>query len=277
MRNRVYSVVNSVLLPLLLVCAALFAGCSEKPITERLHGTWRFDYKATKTFRGEPYTADHIGLEKMLNATTIAIDTQEQTFATKTGQRDDTIEGFRLVSEGKNRIIVQLGGGSDSLELRADGALLYCPILGGTEKCMVFFKKSDNPKDIGELTIAPKAPKTNASAKTEKEAAKPQNTEDPLALTLAPFLVQLNDTDRKRYIKISFELALTSQTAKATINANMPHVRDGVITLLGGKSFAELSTMQGKIALKDAVRAAINTATHEQTVKEAYITDMILQ
>jgi len=76
---------------------------------------------------------------------------------------------------------------------------------------------------------------------------------------LDEFIINLADTDRARYIKVSLALDVTdAKTADRIKKESLPRVRDAIIMTLAKQYFQVLSTNPGKQALKRQLVAAVN-------------------
>ena len=152
-------------IPLIFMVTLSLVACSERPVIERIHGTWRFDRKATWEFKhpGTKYDKEEDGAASFIGDTVIAIDTKKQVFSIKFDrkfEKTDAIQSYIVISEDKYKVNLKLDDTIESFEIRKNGTLLLCPPIGSMQKCMAYMKKSSNPKDIGALKIeAPKRPR----------------------------------------------------------------------------------------------------------------------
>ncbi len=94
---------------------------------------------------------------------------------------------------------------------------------------------------------------------------------------LPSFLVNLSDPLGKRFIKLNISLEMTSAEAIQEVSANMPRIRDAVIMLLSSKTFSDLSTLEGKMLLKNEILGRINQVLGGSKVATLSFTDFIIQ
>jgi flagellar FliL protein len=94
---------------------------------------------------------------------------------------------------------------------------------------------------------------------------------------LETFIVNIQDGDRDRYLKLSTELELTSSGAGSEISARMPQIKDIVISLLGSKSFQEVRTIEGKNLLREQLMVRINALLQTGKVKRVFFTEFVVQ
>lgn len=116
-----------------------------------------------------------------------------------------------------------------------------------------------------------------------KKAPPPETTEhapvvaQPVMHQMDPFLVNLADPGGKRYLKVTMQLSMESATALNDLQNRTVVVRDGVIMMLSGKTFDDISSPAGKMALKREIMARINKSLTQGQVKEIYFTEFLVQ
>jgi len=104
--------------------------------------------------------------------------------------------------------------------------------------------------------------------------AEPQNT---ALVSLPTFVVNLADPLGRRYLKLSMDVELLNKGAAEKIKKNESKVRDAVILLLSSKTFADLSSMESKLALKDEIVSRLNQIVGGSMVLRVYFTEMVVQ
>ncbi len=120
---------------------------------------------------------------------------------------------------------------------------------------------------------------TPEEAVEQAKAAKAKEDKEPLTvLALEPFIVNLADPSGKRYLKLSLTIDCKSEDTKTLLEGKMPIIRNDLLLLLTSKSFADISSMDGKIRLRNEVLLKINAAlggTGE--VHAVYFTEFVVQ
>ncbi len=94
---------------------------------------------------------------------------------------------------------------------------------------------------------------------------------------LEPFIVNLADTSKIRYLKITIKLELIRAKNSDDLNARLPQIRDTLLLLLSSKEFASIRTVEGKMELRDEVLQRVNAIFRNNKVKMAYFTDFVTQ
>jgi len=97
---------------------------------------------------------------------------------------------------------------------------------------------------------------------------------------LEEFVINLADTDRARYVKVTLALEVTDDKTAEHINKKMlPRVRDAIIMAMSKQCFRVINTAEGKVALKHELVAAINRALPKVggKVTDILFTSLVMQ
>jgi flagellar FliL protein len=121
-----------------------------------------------------------------------------------------------------------------------------------------------------EDTKEPQISKTNA--KKNKDEAK-------IVFPLDSFIVNLSDRAGlgKRYLKITLAVEVRDEEKKKRVEGYTAELRDTILLLLSSQSFKEISTMEGKLELKQALLSRINHALGGGVVQRLYFTEFVVQ
>ena len=117
---------------------------------------------------------------------------------------------------------------------------------GGKQKATVE-KKKDIPQDIGPI------------------------------YSLSDFIVNLNEPLGRRYLKAKVELELDGNSVKVEIDKRLPQLRDGILTLLSGKTYSDISDLTGKFQLRAEILSLLNGYLTTGKIKNVYFTEFIVQ
>jgi flagellar FliL protein len=129
------------------------------------------------------------------------------------------------------------------------------------------------------LTTA-KHPGTPAA--TEAKAAPPP-AGPPLFLGLdPPFVVNFDADQAVRFLQIAVQLETRDPATIELLKTNDPIVRNDLLLLFGNQKYAQLSTREGKEALRgqalEAVRKVLAAAGgHPERLEAAYFTSFVMQ
>jgi flagellar FliL protein len=113
-------------------------------------------------------------------------------------------------------------------------------------------------------------PATEGHGKTEA-------AEVGVVIPLDSFVVNLADTEASRYLKLTLHLELGPTAKKEEIEKHTAQIRDAIITLLGSKTYAEIADVKGKVKLRGELLLRLNDILGEESVRQAYYTEFIVQ
>lgn len=136
---------------------------------------------------------------------------------------------------------------------------------GGYGGWTVFIKGKDQEKKQ-------ETPVSKSASTTKKDEAK-------IVFPLESFVVNLTDKTGlgKRYLKVMVALEVQDEDRKKIVEAHMAELRDTSLLLLSSQSFGEISTMEGKLELKQALLSRINQTLGGVVVRKLYFTEFVVQ
>ncbi len=94
---------------------------------------------------------------------------------------------------------------------------------------------------------------------------------------LESFIVNILDQGEVRYLKAAITLEADTPEAATEITQRMPQIKDAVLLLIGNKTFAELSDLQGRLQLRAELLNRVNSLLLVGKVKRIYFTDFVVQ
>ena len=112
-----------------------------------------------------------------------------------------------------------------------------------------------------------------SSPKVERASELPRSTGK--VVPLPKFVVNLADPAGKRMLKLGMEVEANADITKE-IQTNDAKIRDAVITLLAGKSFAEVQSPEGKVLLRAEVAARLNQILGAPKIVRVYFTEFVV-
>lgn len=116
----------------------------------------------------------------------------------------------------------------------------------------------------------------NPAAVEEIPVEEEENVIGPL-YTLDTMIVNLADNGGKRYLRVTMALELSDPEAVTTIESRLPQIRDAVLMILPTKNYDNVSTTNGKIALRTEVMEKINSLITKGRVNNIYFTEFVVQ
>ncbi len=124
------------------------------------------------------------------------------------------------------------------------------------------------------------APPAAASAEGDEAAAEGEKKEESFIgalFELDPMVVNLEQSKGKRYLKVKMSFELNKKSVEEEIKARLPQLRDAILLMLSSKSFKDVSTVEGKLALRDALLTRVNGLLTTGFVKRIYFEEFVVQ
>ncbi len=100
---------------------------------------------------------------------------------------------------------------------------------------------------------------------------------------LDTMIVNLADQGGKRYLRVTMEMELKVADEVEPpefveeIEMRLPQLRDTILMILPSKQYADISTTQGKIALRDEIIAQLNGYLKKGQINTIYFTEFVVQ
>jgi flagellar FliL protein len=95
--------------------------------------------------------------------------------------------------------------------------------------------------------------------------------------SLETFIVNLAGKGGNRYLKVTMDLELGNPELEAEITKRLPQVRDSILMILPTKRFEDISTVQGKTALREQLKEAINGFLAKGKITNIYFKEFVVQ
>ncbi len=151
---------------------------------------------------------------------------------------------------------------------------------GGFFGYKFFFGKKASVEEAGEAKKGEEKKgevKKGEEKKGEAKKGEEKKGEATIIFPLDPFIVNLADPTGNRYLKVRVSLELTGPDQQQEIERRLPQVRDGILLLLSSKTFADISSMEGKLTLRTEILHRINQALSKSKVVTIYFTEFVVQ
>jgi flagellar FliL protein len=95
--------------------------------------------------------------------------------------------------------------------------------------------------------------------------------------SLDTFIVNLADKGGTRYLRVTMDLELDNSELEDELNKRLPQVRDSLLMILPSKRFEDISTVQGKTALRDEMLEALNGYLGQGKITNIYFKEFVVQ
>lgn len=96
-------------------------------------------------------------------------------------------------------------------------------------------------------------------------------------MPLEPFLVNLADREARRYLKLKVELEVDQEKTAGELKKSLPLIRDALILLFSNKTYADISTAEGKGQLKKEILQRLSALPGGRKVTNVYFTEFVAQ
>ncbi len=94
-------------------------------------------------------------------------------------------------------------------------------------------------------------------------------------IPMETFLVNLSGNRGNKVLKVNMELEVEGEKIADEIDKRKPQIRDIIIILLSSKTYAQLSTTEGKEFLRDEIKDTVNSFLTKGKIKRVLFTEFI--
>ncbi len=95
---------------------------------------------------------------------------------------------------------------------------------------------------------------------------------------LDTFTINLADPGASKFLKMTLSLEVTgSKKAVDEVNANMPKIRDIIITVVSSRTYDEIRTERGQTIFKNDIKTRVNAFLKEGRVINVYKKEFVAQ
>lgn len=93
---------------------------------------------------------------------------------------------------------------------------------------------------------------------------------------LETFLVNVSGSRGRKLVKMNMELEVTNAEVQEEVEKIKPKIRDYIIIIASSKTFNEISTREGKDALREEIKNQLNLFLTKGQITKVYFTEFIL-
>ena len=121
----------------------------------------------------------------------------------------------------------------------------------------------------------------NTQIATAAEAKDGQKAPDQMMIgpimALDTFIVNLADAGGKRFLRVTIDLELSNPELRDEMKTRLPQVRDAILMILPTKHFDDISSTEGKMALRDELLASLNEFLSTGQINNIYFKEFVVQ
>lgn len=92
---------------------------------------------------------------------------------------------------------------------------------------------------------------------------------------LEMFLVNLSGQRGRKLAKVNMELEVSNEEVQEEIDQLKPKIRDMIIIILSSKTYAQMSSKEGKETLREEIRDQVNLFLTKGQISKVYFTEFI--
>jgi flagellar FliL protein len=117
----------------------------------------------------------------------------------------------------------------------------------------------------------------------DTEEADAEAEEEEQEVTIGPMykmdtmIVNLADRGGKRYLRVTMQFELSTPEVVEEIEMRLPQIRDSILMILPAKQYADISTTQGKVTLREELMAQLNGYLKKGAINTIYFTEFVVQ
>jgi len=92
-----------------------------------------------------------------------------------------------------------------------------------------------------------------------------------------PFIVNLGDSERMRYLKVKLEIESSEGKSNEEYEKRLPQLRDTVLSLLASKTSKEIMDSDGKKTLRNEIVSRLNLLLKTFQIETVYFAEFVMQ
>lgn len=193
------------------------------------------------------------------------------------------------MAEAEKQLIPASEGGAPKKKGKLKSLIilvLILAILGGGGFAAWHFFLQDFLFGAKEEAAGPIPPTSLAAPEAQQPAVDKEGNPLPpplapapgLVLTMEPFMVNLADTNARRFLRVIVALDVGDEAMKNEVDLRMPRIRDSLLLLFGSKTSYDLSGPQGKLRLRMEILKVVNNVLGiPNKITQAYYMEFVVQ
>ena len=120
----------------------------------------------------------------------------------------------------------------------------------------------------------------NPPSQEESQEAIKEESEEPkigLVFPLDSFIANLADPGGNRFLRATMELELKNDDLTKEMEKRLPQIRDCILMVLPTRTYQDIQTVEGKIALRTEIIAKLNVLLKKEAISNIYFTEFVTQ
>lgn len=95
--------------------------------------------------------------------------------------------------------------------------------------------------------------------------------------TFDTFIVNLADPSGSRYLRMTMDVEVDSNVVIEEMKTRQPQLRDMVISIVSNKTYDDVASTRGKLAIKEEIIRRFNLILKSGKVRNIYFTEFVVQ
>lgn len=140
-------------------------------------------------------------------------------------------------------------------------------------------KISEDTQTVEQTQSETAAAENNTKEKTEdkKSGSGPAPSKTLLNIVSIPTVtINLADKDTIRYLKVGFDVELSTKDSAQALEEQKARIRDSIIILLSSKTYADLASTEGKLKVKNEIATRLNQILGVPRVVQIYFNEFVI-
>ena len=113
--------------------------------------------------------------------------------------------------------------------------------------------------------------------KITESGKKPEREARNFIYKMDPFIVNLGDSERMRYLKVKLEIESSEGKSNEEYEKRLPQLRDTVLSLLASKTSKEIMDSDGKKTLRNEIVSRLNLLLKTFQIETVYFAEFVMQ
>ena len=94
---------------------------------------------------------------------------------------------------------------------------------------------------------------------------------------LETFIVNLDDPKLRKYLRVTMDLELVDDKSLPILEGRLPQIRDAILSILPSKRYEEITTVEGKNALRSELLTTANGFFNQEVIINIYFKEFVIQ
>jgi len=120
----------------------------------------------------------------------------------------------------------------------------------------------------------------NPPSQEESQETIKEKGEEPKIRPVFPldsFIANLADPGGNRFLRATMELELENDDLTKEMEKRLPQIRDCILMILPTRTYQDIQTVEGKIALRTEIIAKLNVLLKKEAISNIYFTEFVTQ